>query len=217
MTMNNSGAEIIDVDSLPIQETYNPNKTQEIVNLVTLNATEEFTDTKITKLPSITKESINKMLELYNGLSSKYGFQVSFDIENITNNFASIIEEDKLKIFEIFLSKGFERFRLTFFQRAILTISTLLEQVSSPEILNDRTLSIEYKYGMMEKLLQLMGTVTNLYDQIKIENPDLELKALANKNKDEELTSDPYLTQVMEQLRKVSLKSNLDEEINNSN
>lgn len=217
MTMNNSGAEIIDVDSLPIQETYNPNKTQEIVNLVTLNATEEFTDTKITKLPSITKESINKMLELYNGLSSKYGFQVSFDIENITNNFASIIEEDKLKIFEIFLSKGFERFRLTFFQRAILTISTLLEQVSSPEILNDRTLSIEYKYGMMEKLLQLMGTVTNLYDQIKIENPDLELKALANKNKDEELTSDPYITQVMDQLRKVSLKSNLDEEINNSN
>lgn len=201
-------AEIIEVSELPFERGHNPNVTQEICNIVTINNTLDFKDSRTGRVPSITKESVDSVLSLYNGLSTKYGFEVTFDVESVTNNFKDIIGENEKRIFEIFVSKGFERFRLVFLQRAMLTISTLLDQVSSPQILNDSTLTIEYKYGMMTKLLELMGTVNTLYNEVKVENPDLELKAIADDSKEDlGLQDDPETIAIMKQLKNISLKN----------
>lgn len=202
-------AEIINAEEVPFHGGYQSNKTQQIVNLVSVNQTIQVDKVPDTKKSKLTKESVSSILDFYNEMCVQYGFKVEFNIESITKNFNDIINDDQQRIFEIFLSKGFEKFRLTFFQRAMITISTLMDQVSSPEVLNDQSLSLEYKFGIMQSLVSLMDQVTNLYNQIKVENPELMLKNLANKQSIgdlHEIKTSPETIAVMEQLKKITLK-----------
>lgn len=213
MVMSQKDAEVLDAEVLPVKEEYNPNKTQEIFNLVQIsNPTIIHTDDKVlsSKGSTLSSESVESLCALYQAEAERWGLDIKFDVHNIKNNFLQIIDDRDQQIFEILLSKGFSKFKVLFCQRAILTIDTLMKQVSSPEVLEDRTLSLEYKYGMMEKLLALMQNVNQLYAEIKVENPDLKLRNLANRTTQElkSIQEDPDTVDLMKKLSEKSLKKN---------
>jgi len=88
---------------------------------------------------------------------------------------------------------------------------TLMQQVSAPEVINDMSISVEYKYGMLNQLLSLMNQVSDMYEKVKVENSDLILKRIAENKTEggglESLQMDPKTIEVMKQLKKISLNT----------
>jgi len=206
----NMDAEIIEAEEVPFSQSYNPNKTAQIVNLVQISPKVEVDVPSIpeSKRKKLTKETISTVLNLYNQVCEENGFKVQWNIESIQKNFENIIKDDDEQIFRILVSKAFSKFQLVFYQQAMINIMTLMNQVSSPEVINDASVSIDYKYGMMNSLLSLMDQVSNMYEKVKVDNADLILKNLAEKSTGGGLDSiqmDPQIIEVMKQLRNISL------------
>lgn len=209
-------AEIIDATDISEAPCTNPNQTQNIVNLVNILPGDSMRSLPEKSISSISKDTIDNVVSLYNEYNERYGFKVEFNVSELASNFKDIIDPDKMKVFEIYLSEAFARFRLVFFQRSIITISELLDQVSNPALLKDPALTIEYKYGMMSKLFELMGTATQLYEQIKVEDVDIKLRNMdkADTENTSKISKDPNTLKVMEMLNKISLKGKSNEENN---
>lgn len=141
-------------------------------------------------------------------MNQQYGFTVEYDITDIMKNFSNIVEEVNLQVFEVYVSEGFKRFRVVFFQKAMIAIADLLDQVTNPALLSDPSMTIEYKYGMMTQLMNLLQQVTAIYEQVKVDDPKTVLRAIKTKeqNNSDDLVSDPVTARVVEQLRNIALK-----------
>jgi hypothetical protein len=201
-------AEVVNVEEVEFEERWNPNKTQQIVELIQIPNSINLDKVSDKKKSKLSKETVESILKMYQEVSVQYGFEMKWNIENIQQNFNDIISDDQEKIFRVLLSKSFGKFQLIFYQRAMINIMTIMEQVSSPEVINDMSVNVEYKYGMMRSLLELMNEVSTMYDKVKVDNPDLVLRNIAQKSqvKDlESIQSDPTTLDVMNQLRKIAL------------
>lgn len=201
-------AEILDAEEVHIdQSRENPNKTQQVINLISVNPT---VNTGIPGAASsrLNKDSVNAIINFYNEMNQQYGFTVEYDITDIMKNFSNIVEEVNLQVFEVYVSEGFKRFRVVFFQKAMIAIADLLDQVTNPALLSDSSMTIEYKYGMMTQLMNLLQQVTAIYEQVKVDDPKTVLRAIKTKeqNNSDDLVSDPVTARVVEQLRNIALK-----------
>ena len=201
-------AEILDAEEVHIdQSRENPNKTQQVINLISVNPT---VNTGIPGASSsrLNKDSVNAIINFYNEMNQQYGFTVEYDITDIMKNFSNIVEEVNLQVFEVYVSEGFKRFRVVFFQKAMIAIADLLDQVTNPALLSDQSMTIEYKYGMMTQLMNLLQQVTTIYEQVKVDDPKTVLRAIKTKeqNNSDDLVSDPVTARVVEQLRNIALK-----------
>ena len=201
-------AEILDAEEVHIdQSRENPNKTQQVINLISVNPT---VSTGIPGAASsrLNKDSVNAIINFYNEMNQQYGFTVEYDITDIMKNFSNIVEEVNLQVFEVYVSEGFKRFRVVFFQKAMIAIADLLDQVTNPALLSDPSMTIEYKYGMMTQLMNLLQQVTAIYEQVKVDDPKTVLRAIKTKeqNNSDDLVSDPVTARVVEQLRNIALK-----------
>lgn len=212
----NDEAEIIDADMVDIPDSdYNPNQTQQVVNLVQITPTVDFSggSSAPKRNSKLQKETIRSIIKLYNSISEEYGFQANFDIENIQKNFEEIISDDQEEFFRVIISKAFSKFQLVFYQRAMNSIMALMDQISSPEVINDMSVSIEWKYGMINQLLQLMTTVSDLYEKVKVDHPELTLRQLASRQAGDgdglkDIQMSKGAISVMKQLRNISLQYN---------
>lgn len=208
-------AEILDADVVEVpnqNNDFNANKTEQVINMVQINPTVQLgPSTPVPKNTKLQKETIESILKLYKETCNENGFDVQFDIENIQKNFEEIISDDKEKLFRILISKAFGKFQVVFYQRAMNSVMALMDQISSPEVINDKSVSIEWKTGMIQQLLSLMDTVSNLYEKVKVDHPELILKNLKNaqngtENDLRDIQMNKNTINVMKQLKNISLK-----------
>ena len=160
--------------------------------------------------PKINSAAVDKVKELYQEYSQKYNLKVEFNISTLTENFKDIIDPNRKKVFEIYLSEAFDRTRLVIFQRSLVAISSLLSQVTDPLTLEDTSLPLEYKFGMISQLMNLMNNFNQMYEQIHINDSDTKLRNISSMaSEGPELTSlqkDPKTLEVMDKLNKIVLQ-----------
>jgi hypothetical protein len=121
--------------------------------------------------------SIGIISELYESIGEKYGVDIKFDISSVSENFRSILAPQNRKLFSLYISEGYEAFRLTILQRIMVAISTLVDKITEDQFINSD--NIELSIGMLDKLFDYMERVNVIWDTVKIENSDLMLKQVA--------------------------------------
>lgn len=202
MEDNFDHAEIIPVEDIEITSNVNPsNASNQIVNFITFN-------NEVDIAPKNT-DAIATIVDLYNDLNSKYGFKLEFDITTLANNFKDIINPKRRKLFELYLSEAFGRSRLIFFQRGLVTIMDLMEQVSKPSVLRDPSMDLDYKLNMMQRLLSLMEQFEQMYANVKIDDTEVQLRRTTmdeEENTGSKISSSKEVLEVMEQLNNMILK-----------
>ena len=124
----------------------------------------------------ITAETLDSIKDLYLAYNSEYGLDINLEVESIMSNFKSIIDPNNLKVFEVYLSEAYSRFRLVIVQRLMITIAGLVDEISKP--LGD-DVSIQDRYVMIDKLLDYLKKINEVYEEIKIDHADVELKRLS--------------------------------------
>nr|DAM52965.1 MAG TPA: hypothetical protein [Caudoviricetes sp.] len=124
----------------------------------------------------VTAETLDSIKDLYVSYNQKYGLNINLEVETIMSNFKSIIDPKELQVFEVYLSEAYSRFRLVIYQRLMITIAGLVDEISKP-LGND--VPIQDRYVMIDKLLDYMTKINQVYEEIKIEHSDVELQRLS--------------------------------------
>jgi hypothetical protein len=126
------------------------------------------------------------------------------------DNFKSIIDPNDMKVFEIYLAEAYGRFRLVIYQKLMITISALIDDISKPM---GNEISMQDRYIMIEKLLDYLSKINAIHADIKIGHADSELKRLSsetNSNDPTALDNNEEMNQVLKALNKTILKESSD-------
>jgi hypothetical protein len=205
-------ADIIDIGDVEVPKLSDPsNQSNQIVNFVNIHSD---------RLPSLNSptnaDKIESIVELYKSYNKQYGFDIDFHIDELSQNFRVLIDPKNRKVFELYLSEVFGISRLVFYQRGLLVINNLMEQISNPAQLNDPSLTIEYKFGMLSQMISLMQQFNVMFQDIKISDVDIQLKnierATTSEGTDSQLSADPKILEVMDQLKNTILNKDKENE-----
>jgi hypothetical protein len=158
----------------------------------------------------ITKETLDSITDLYKSYNAKYGLSININTDSIMDNFKSIIDPNDMKVFEIYLAEAYGRFRLVIYQKLMITISALIDDISKPM---GNEISMQDRYIMIEKLLDYLSKINAIHADIKIGHADSELKRLSsetNSNDPTALDNNEEMNQVLKALNKTILKESSD-------
>ena len=122
------------------------------------------------------QESIDSVLELHKEFNQKYGLDLQFETEDVAKMFKSIIDPNRMKIMELYLSESFSRFRIIIYQKLMWGIMQLVQDITSPAYLSE---NLETKAVLLEKLQLYMKNVEEMYKEIHNPHTEDELTRLA--------------------------------------
>lgn len=126
-------------------------------------------------------ESVNNISDTYKRFGQEYGIEIKFDVESVSSTFKSIISDDAEKVFGLYVSKTFNKAKLSIFNKILISITTLVDRVTQKDILESE--NIELSVGLIEKLLFLMEKVNVIHKELRIESADMLLKNLSKEIK----------------------------------
>lgn len=207
---NQDYAQVIDFEEIP--QSINPsNQSNQIVNFINLSNSPAGLDLN----KKVSQESLNTVVEHYNAMNTKYGFELKFDLSTLNNTFMSLRDPLHRKAFHLYLSDFFEATRFAFYQRTMMVIMDLFEQISSPAILRDPSIDPEVKLGTMERMFGLMQRMEEMYKNVKVDDIDIQLRRLKEQENNTSagtVAQDPKVLEIMEKLNELQLNNEIKDE-----
>lgn len=198
-------AKLLDAEDIFISP-QTPNASQNIHAVINFNQSPDSVKHLSTR-DQFQKDNIDALKTMYQEYNERYGIQVKIDIESITANFKSIMDPRNRDIFEIYLSEAYGRFRLVFFQKALVAIADLMEQVTNPAKLRDQDTPDEHKYGMMSQLFDLMERADSVYQKLRIDDVEVKLKRAGESVSDNtKAIKDPKMQMAMDAITRMIFK-----------
>lgn len=144
------------------------------------------------EVSKITKESTDSIKSVYDEFNRIYGLDLQIDFTSVHSIFQSIVSPDNKRIFEIYLSEVYSRFKLTNYQNIMIIITNLINQVSDPTVLLSDDVSIQDKFVMLEKLFDYLERINRIDADLEVPKTDVELKRI--KKEGESVEEDSGIT-----------------------
>jgi hypothetical protein len=206
--MNDHEAEIINVEEVTTTESYNPNKTSQVVNLININPPAINPELPIDKRSKLSMESFQAMVNFYNETTAKYGFAVEWDFNSLQKTYEMLFDDNNEKLFWILTSKAVSKFTVIWIQKSMESLMTLMEQVNSPEVINNPSYTPEWKVALMNQIFGLMNQAQDFFERVKVDDSEILLKKLAERSGGNDISGlqmDPATQEFMKRLKNISL------------
>ena len=125
------------------------------------------------------KKSVSVIKDLYNEYNKKYDLNLKLDVDDILSTLRNIIDPEKKKIFDIYTSELFDRFKSVFMQNMVLNNMKLMDKLNK-NLSED--LSLAESLISTEKMFEFMKRINEFGKEFKNEHTEKELKVLSQKN-----------------------------------
>lgn len=155
---------------------------------------------------AVTKENQKKVSDmfgkLFNDLNQKYGLEIRFDFNSLSNSLEYIISPTNKRALELYLSEAYGRFRVVLYNQYLQAIAALSAQILDPDYLLSESMSYDAKLATMEKLFNFIQSMNQIYEQVNVSDTDMKLEKLSeDKNKVGQVNiNDPEVRKFLEGL-----------------
>lgn len=140
--------------------------------------------------------------KLFDGLNEKYGLSVHYDCESFADSLKSIVDPINMKAMSLYLSEGYQRFRLILYQQFMTTIAMISKQIFDPSYILSESLTFADKMIVIEKLMMFMQQMNEIYKEVKVDQATELLEKLGEKNTDKLSIDDPKIKDLLELIAK---------------
>lgn len=126
------------------------------------------------------QQQVNKMFgKLFDDLNKKYGLDVRFDYDSLSNSLEYIINPTNKRALELYLSEAYGRFRVVLYNQYLQAIAALSAQILDPNYILSDSMSYDAKLATLEKLFNFMQTMNEIYQQVSVPDTDMKLEKLS--------------------------------------
>lgn len=185
--------ELMDQDSKPVDdaeyvEITSEDTSQAVSNFMNQHSSKGFDDAFVAiqaakEKAQIRKENQQKVAEmfekLFDDLNQKYGLQVRFDYNSLSNSLEYIINPVNKRALELYLNEAYGRFRVVLYSQYLNAIAALSAQILDPAYLLSDSMSYDAKLQTLEKLFNFMQTMNEIYEQVKVPDAEMKLEKLS--------------------------------------
>lgn len=216
---------LINADAHPDEELA---EYEEITDADTTEAVHKFMDSKTTKgFPASALEAIEEakkrkeiskqnqkqvsdmFTKLFDDLNQKYGLDVKFDYNSLTNSMNYIIEPKNKRALELYLSEAYGRFRVALYTQYLQAIAMLSAQILNPEYILSDSMTYDAKLEVVSKLYTFMQTMNDIYEQVNVPDTDMKLEKISEDGINDAFNlNTPEIRDYMELLSKRYVGSN---------
>ena len=125
------------------------------------------------------KKSVSVIKDLYKEYNKKYDLNLDIDVDDIASSFRDIIDPNKKKIFDIYLSELFDRFKSVFMQNMIMNNMKLMDKLNKNF---SEDISLGESLISVEKIFEFMKRINEFSKEFKNKHTEKELNVLSQKN-----------------------------------
>lgn len=126
-----------------------------------------------------TANAVVKVIEQYN---KEFGIQLPTKLDDIKELITMIASREARDLYVVALSEAADRIILGTVTSTLITVSSLIGQLTSDASINGMTL-VE-KVGVLDRLMQYLTQLLEIQGKLGIDNPRLAMKSAMRKNKD---------------------------------
>ena len=121
--------------------------------------------------------------DIFTKYNKEYGLDLHVDFNNFTKTLVACSDERSQKILELFTSRFIRGLRPILILGMISKLALALDVLLSPDkLLNPNELSLTDLFLATDQILNYIGKLEDLKDDLMIDNEGLELKKLAEEN-----------------------------------
>ena len=131
--------------------------------------------------------ALNNIFTEYN---KTYNTDLQIDFSSLSQTLVNVANPKKRRVLELYLSEVFQSMRPILILHMIQKLSLALDYVTDPQRMFDQnSLSIPDLFLVCEKLMQYIEQLNSMKDEVVISGADLELKKIAEENKEVDFNS----------------------------
>lgn len=120
--------------------------------------------------------NLNTVLTKYN---KEYGLSLNIDLNSLSNTLVNVADPQSRRTLELYLSEIFQSIRPVLILQMISKLSMTIEYLLDPSrLLDENNLNIPDLFVVCEKLLDYIGKLEELRDEVVIKGSDLELQKM---------------------------------------
>lgn len=147
------------------------------------------------------KEAVKTMFnQLFADLNQKYGLNVHFDVDSLSNSVNYIIEPKNKKAMEYYLSEAYGRYRVILYQQYLQAIALLSNQILDPAYILSDSMTYDQKLDTLERLYQFMVSMNDIYKEVNIPDTDMKLEKISTDNQKTYDLNDPKVRDYMDSI-----------------
>lgn len=128
------------------------------------------------------KSALNAVFTDYN---EKYGLDFHIDLDNTANMLASLSDPTDFRIFELYVSEYFGRFKAILYMKVMSAMLVLIDDILDPKKMLSSDVDYADKWIILEKVSQLFLTFEQFKDQVSISGAGTELNKIGSDLKSE--------------------------------
>lgn len=126
-----------------------------------------------------TVNAVTKVIEQYN---KEYNLDLPTKLDDIKELIQCIATREQRDLYVVVLSEAADRIILGTVTSALITISSLMSQLTSDAMI--QTMNLEQKVGIMDRLMIYLGQLLDIQQKLGIDNPRLAMKNALRNNED---------------------------------
>lgn len=135
--------------------------------------------------------------QLFTDLNTKYGLNVTLDFDSFSKSLSYVIEPNKKRALEYYLSEAYGRFRVVLYGQYLQAIALLSAQILDPAYLLSDSMTYDQKLDTMQKLYEFMSTMNEIYKEVNIPDTEMKLEKLSTDMKPTYSMDDPKVQDIM--------------------
>lgn len=133
-------------------------------------------------------QAIESVFTKYN---EEYGLDLSIDIRNLSQAVIDVGDPKKRQILELYLSETFKSIKPILLLTLIQKLMILIDYTMRPEFLLDpNQFTSSDSILLVEKLISLSKDLSDMLDEVTVQDSDKLLKKLSEENNDSEIDSE---------------------------
>jgi hypothetical protein len=137
-------------------------------------------------------EELTKAIEsVFTKYNEEYGLDLSIDIRNLSQAVIDVGDPKKRQILELYLSETFKSIKPILLLTLIQKLMILIDYTMRPEFLLDpNQFTSSDSILLVEKLISLSKDLSDMLDEVTVQDSDKLLKKLSEENNDSEIDSE---------------------------
>jgi len=137
-------------------------------------------------------EELTKAIEsVFTKYNEEYGLDLSIDIRNLSQAVVDVGDPKKRQILELYLSETFKSIKPILLLTLIQKLMILIDYTMRPEFLLDpNQFTSSDSILLVEKLISLSKDLSDMLDEVTVQDSDKLLKKLSEENNDSEIDSE---------------------------
>ena len=155
--------------------------TYEIVGSAPVSGSTTYTLETIDKTTE-TEKTVNAVVKVIEQYNREYNLNLPTKLDDIKELIQCIATREQRDLYVVVLSEAADRIILGTVTSALITISSLMAQLTSDAAIQIMTL--EQKVGIMDRLMLYLGQLLDIQTKLGIDNPRLAMKNALRNNED---------------------------------